>query len=136
MGRRDRERRERIQRGEEQARAVLNNPVSREAMKFASRRNVVDQLQRASTEDQIGVLDATVATRRPKKLREAIIKKAPGQMDSAIKKFKREGKKITVDSLCEEIKSIPGFLSMCEKVGLSLEWFENLARERMKVNGL
>jgi hypothetical protein len=70
------------------------------------------------------------------KLAQAIMGKAPKEMDKAIKEFKKQGKEITVDSLCTEIKSTPGFLQMCNNAGLTLEWFEELARERMKAHGI
>jgi len=138
MGRRDRERIARIQDGSEKSIAsqVLNNPVARKAVAIASKGSVISELQKAGTSDQIDVLNSQVASARPGKLRKAIAGKAPKEMDNGIRKLQKEGKDVTVDSLCEEIKTTPGFLPMCEKVGLSLEWFEQLAKERMEAHGL
>ena len=57
-------------------------------------------------------------------------------MDKGIKRLQREGKVVSIDALCSEIKTTPGFLAMCERVGLNLAWFEKLAKERMEANGL
>lgn len=116
--------------------AALSNPVARKAVAFASRGAVIDELRKAETSDQIDVLNGQVASARPDKLRKAIASKAPREMDKGIKKLQKEGKDVTVDALCAEIKSTPGFLSMCERVGLDLEWFEKLAKERMEAHGL
>jgi len=134
MGRRDRERIARIEAGLEKpiSARVLDNPVARKAVAFASRGAVIDELRKAETSDQIDVLNGQVASARPDKLRKAIASKAPGEMDKGIKKLQKEGKNVTVDALCAEIKSTPGFLAMCERVGLDLTWFEKLAKERME----
>lgn len=135
MGRRDRERRERIAAGHEEPIAKVGF-LQRKAIGVLSRGAVVKELQQASTADQIDVLNTLVAGQRPDKLRRAIMRKAPGEMDKAIKKLQKDGEEVTVDSLCAEVKSTPGFLAMCERIGLNLEWFENLARERMSIRGL
>jgi len=70
------------------------------------------------------------------KLAKAIKDKAPKEMDKAIKKFRKQGKEVTVESLCAEVKSTPGFLQVCNNVGVTLEWFEDLARQRMEANGV
>ena len=133
MGRKDRERRERIIRGEEEPIAERKVGIlGRAAIKLATRGSVVGTLKDASTADQIEALDSTVGANKPSKLRKAIIRKAPREMDKAIKDFQKEGKPVTVDSLCAEIKSSPDFLSMCERVGLDLQWFENLAQQKME----
>ena len=138
MGRRDWERVARIQAGEEEpiSAKALDNPVARKAIAFASRGAVINELRKAETSDQIDVLNSQVASSRPDKLRKAITSKAPKEMDEGIKKLQKEGKPISVDALCAEIKSTPGFLSMCKRVGLELAWFEKLAKERMEVHGL
>ncbi len=138
MGKKDRERFEKTGMVFRNGQLVSASPNSivRKAIAFASRSQVVDQLRQALTEDQIDVLERTVAGRRPDKLRQALMSKTPGEMDKAIKKFQHEGKPVTVDTLCAEIKSTPGFLKMCERVGLDLAWFQNLAKERMEVHNL
>ena len=116
--------------------AMLNNPLARGAVAVASRGKVIDELNRASTQDQIEALNGTVAAKRPDKLRSALESKAPSEMDKAIRKFQKDGVVVTVDTLTAEIRSTPGFLSMCERVGLTLEWFEQLAKKRMEAHGL
>lgn len=116
--------------------AMLNNPVARGAIALASRGKVIDELSRASTEDQIHVLDSQVASARPDNLRQTIISKSGKEMDKAIVRFQKQGKSVTVDSLTAEIRSTPSFLKMCEKVGVTLGWFENLAKERIKKHGI
>ncbi len=138
MGRRDRERIERIKAGLEKpiSAKVLDNPIARKAVAFASRGVVVDELRKADISNQIDVLNSQVASSRPDKLRKAIASKVPKEMDKGIKRLQREGKVVSVDSLCAEVKATPGFLPMCERVGLDLAWFEKLAKERMEANGL
>ncbi len=134
MGRRNRER-------VEQIRAGLEQPISalaREAAAFAGRGRVVVELSKGSVADQIDRLDELVSrgVLPADKLRGAVMRKAPEEMDKAIKKFRREGKEITVDSLLAEVRSESRFLKMCEQVGLTYEWFEKLAKERMEVSGV
>jgi len=143
MGRRDRERIQRLQAGEEESiadrvRRLASNPIGRRILKRASHKGVVEELSKGDVTDQVHRLDSMAGTGElPEgKLAKAIRDKAPKEMDKAIKKFRKKGEEITVDSLCAEIKSTPGFLQMCNNVGITLEWFEDLARERMKVNGV
>ena len=154
MGRLSRLRRERVAAGleepmrvkmvreEEEAREkvakLAGNPVGRRALVMAGRKGVVAELSKGSTEEQVGKLDELVSTGTlpDKRLKEAIMKKAPKEMDKAIKKAQRQGAEITVDSLCREVRTEPGFLKMCERIGLSLEWFEDLARARMVAKGI
>ena len=110
--------------------------LQRKAIGLASRGAVIDELRRAETSDQIDVLNSQVASSRPSKLRKAIASKAPKEMDKGIQKLQKEGKAVSVGALCNEVKTTPGFLSMCEKVGLDLAWFEKLAKERMEAHGL
>lgn len=143
MGRRDRERVERINAGLEKPisdinRKMLSNPVARKAVALASRKGIVEELSKGSVDEQTGRLDELVGTGvlPTEKLKQAIMRKAPKEMDKAIKKFRKQGKNITVDSLCSEIRSESGFLDTCERMGLNIEWFEKLAKERMEVHGL
>ena len=132
MGKKSKEHRKKVQ-----ARNTrLSNPIARKAVMFASRGAVIDELRRAETSDQIDVLNSQVASSRPDKLRSAIANKAPKEMDKGIKKLQKEGKSVSVDALCAEIKITPGFLAMCERVGLDLPWFEKLAKERMEAHNL
>ena len=110
----------------------LSNPVARKAVAVASRDAVISELKKASTEEQIEVL----ASVSPSKVGKAIMRKAPAEMDKGIKELQKKDVPVTVENLCAEIKSTPGFLTMCEQAGLSLEWFESLAKERMEAHGL
>lgn len=107
-------------------------------LKLASRKGVIAELSKGDTIEQVDRLDSLVGTGNLPggKLKAAIMSKAPKEMDKAIKKFQKQGKEITVDLLCSEVKTTPGFLPMCEGVGLSLEWFEDLAKQRMEVHKL
>lgn len=134
MGKEKRERRERVAAGKEAPFRSGISRVGRAAIGMAARGDVINTLKAADTVDQIEALDQTAAQTNPNKLKKAIMRNAPKEMDKAIKKFRKEGKPVTVDALCAEIKSTPGFLAMCERVGLDLQWFENLARERMEKN--
>ena len=143
MGRRDRERIQRLQAGEEEpisdrVRRLAGNPIGHQILKRASHKGVVEELSKGDVTDQVHRLDSMAGTGElPEgKLAKAIRDKAPKEMDKAIKKFKKQGEEITVESLCAEIKSTPGFLQMCNNVGITLEWFEELARERMKAHGV
>lgn len=119
-------------------RRMASNPIGRAILRRVSHKGVVEELSKGDVTDQIQRLDSLRGTGElpSSQLGRAIKKKAPGEMDKAIKSFRKQGKRITVDSLCAEIKSTPGFLSMCERAGVTLEWFEDLARERMKAHGI
>lgn len=120
------------------AQAVLNNPLTRKVATVASRKGVVKELSEGTVSAQMGKLDELVGTGTlPKsRLRDAIARKAPKEMDKAIRKFRKEGREVTVDGLLVEVRSTPGFLKMCEGVGLDYSWFERLAKEQMEANGL
>ncbi len=143
MGRRDRERIARIQSGKEESissrvQKIASNPIGRRILKKAAHKGVVEELSKGGVTDQIERLDSMAGTGELPggKLAKAIMRKAPKEMDKAIKKFEKQGREITVDSLCAEVKSTPGFLDMCNRVGITLEWFKNLARERMEAHGV
>ena len=142
MGSRDRERIERINRGEEEPisgiRRILNNPLGRKAVAFASRKGVVGELSKGTTGEQINRLNelSGSGSLSDRKLKEAIMRKAPKEMDKGIKKFQKQNKEISIESLLTEVRTEPGFLKMCERLGLSYAWFEDLAQSRMKANGI
>jgi len=117
---------------------VAGSRVGRKALGMVSRKGVVDQLTSGTTEEVVRNADelVTTGTVGDRAMKDAIMKKAPREMDKGIRKFQKGGKEITVDALCHEVKTTPGFLEMCERVGLPLEWFENLARERMAAKGI
>ena len=142
VGKRDRERIERIERGEEkpisETRTALGNPISRKLVAFASRKGVKEELSKGTTSDQISRLDelAGTGTLPGEKLKNAVMQNAPKEMDKAIKKYQKEQKVITVDTLLVEVRADQGFLNMCKRVGLTYEWFEKLARSRMDAHGI
>src|SRR3989304_1837002 len=86
----------------------LSNPVARKAVAVASRDAVISELKKASTEEQIEVL----ASVSPSKVGKAIMRKAPAEMDKGIKELQKKDVPVTVENLCAEIKSTPGFLTM------------------------
>jgi hypothetical protein len=110
--------------------------LARKAIAIGSRGAIVKKLSKGSATDQIEKLNEMIGTGNlsGSRLRRALMSKAPREMDKAIRNFRKQGKEISVDSLCHEVKTTPGFLEMCENAGLSLEWFENLARERMEAS--
>ena len=114
----------------------IGNPIARKAVSFASRGQVVNDLRKAETDDQIDVLNQTVIGQQPGKLRKAIMDKAPKEMDKAIKTLQKQNKPITVEILTAEAKSTPSFVNMCRNVGIEMSWFEELARKRMEDHGL
>ena len=118
--------------------AALENPGARQAVKSVSRKGVVKELSKGSVTDQTGKLEELVGTGNlpASRLRDALTSNAPKEMDKAIKKFLKEGRVISVATLTAEARSEPGFLKMCQRVGLDISWFENLARERMEVYGI
>lgn len=139
MGRRDRERIERIKAGEESPISkAASTPASKSILSFLSRGKVKQELSKGSVTEQTGKLDELVGTGHlpAGNLKAAIMRKAPGEMDKAIKKYRKLGKEVTVESLLIEVRSEPGFLKTCEKVGLDYKWFQNLAAERMAANGV
>ncbi len=98
----------------------------------------MQELTKGSTEEVVGNLDELnrTGTVPSSKIKKSLMRKAPGEMDKAIRKFREQGKEITVDSLCAEAESTPSFVRMCENVGLPMSWFRELAAERMKANGI
>lgn len=143
MGRRNRERRERIVGGDESLRVsqqvsrIVSNRLGSRIFRRMARSKVVSYLQGNSTEEAIDNL-ATLAAEDSGKataVRDAILAKAPAEMDKGIDKCRRRGIEVTVDNLLSEVRSTPGFLSMCASVGISEQYFINLAKERMGGKG-
>ena len=137
MGKASREKRERRERAAlgitEDVRQKLANPVSRAAIKVASHKSVVEELSAGTVDQQTQRLNTLVGegTLSASKLAQAIMKKAPAEMDKGIKKLQRQGQRVTVEALLSEVRTEPGFLSMCQRVGITYEWFERLAETRM-----
>jgi len=116
---------------------TLKNPIARKVVKHASHRAVVEELRSGTVDDQTGRLDELVRHNMlPKnRLAQAIMDKAPYEMDKAIRKFRKDGKEVSVDTLCADIRNQKGFQQMCANVGVSVEWFEDLAKARMEAAG-
>lgn len=114
----------------------LNNPVTRTLIKRQAHKPVEHALSEGSTQEQVGRLSELAQHYDPVKikLKKTIMDKAPREMDKAIRKFRAEGKEVTVDSLCSEVRSDAGFRSLCGTIGLELAWFEELAQERMEAS--
>lgn len=131
MGRRDKERIERIRQG-------LEDPIARQQVKERSYKGVVRELSRGGIAERIQRLDEMVNTGivATNRMGRAIMDSAPAEMDKAIRKFKKEGTLVTVDNLMREIRTDTRFQNLCAHSGVPISWFEQLARERMEANGL
>ena len=118
--------------------AALNNPVARKAISIAAKQGVINELSAGSVDDQSSRLQSLVGTGQIESgyLKRSIISKAPKQMDDGIRKFIKKGLPVTVATLTEEVRHEDGFLKMCASVGITIEYFENLARERMEHFGI
>ena len=128
MGKASRRKKER----REVAKSGLGNPIARKAVAIASRGAVIDELKKATTEEQIEVLGSV----SPSKVGKALMRKAPREMDKGIRNLQKTDKKVTVKELCREIRETPSFLRMSEQAGVTYAWYENLAAERMKSHGI
>jgi antitoxin component YwqK of YwqJK toxin-antitoxin module len=115
------------------AKAALGNIVTRKVVALKSKGAVVAELTSGSTENVVHNLNelSTTGTVSESKIKKALMSKAPGEMDKAIRKFHKEGREISVDSLCAEAESTPSFVKMCEDIGLPMTWFRELAKERI-----
>lgn len=127
MGKRDRERINQIKQG-------IIKPFRNVAIKAIAYNGVKDELMKGETSDQVnrlsGLMDENVLP--SEKLKKAIMKSAPKEMDNATKKYKKQGKEITVDLLVEEVeRNEGGFRQLAENVGLTMDYFRTLAKERM-----
>jgi hypothetical protein len=140
MGIRDRERITRIKEGKETSirDKILNNPVTKSILKHTSVNGVKQELLRGDVSEQTSKLNTLMGEGLLPdwKLKQTIMAKAPGEMDKAIKKYQKQGKSITVDTLLSELRSEKGFLQTCERCGLDYTWFTGLAKERMDAKGI
>lgn len=125
MGKASRLKRER----RESLAAKLQTPEGRQE----AHTKIVKELSKGSLDNQISKL-SQIASTHNRKVKESIMSNAPIEMDKGIARFKKQGRAITVDNLLEEVRNNKSFLRMCENVGISYSWFEELANERIKVN--
>lgn len=122
MGRRDKERLQRILSGEEA-------PIRHEKMTNTA----VSILQRQSTDKQVDFLSTAVGEGRLKqgKLRDQLEKNAPKEMRKGIEKLVKQGKTPTVDLLLWEYRHERAFQKLAASVGLTEEWFIELAKREI-----
>lgn len=123
MGRRNRERVERVMAGDESGK-VRHGIVGK----------TVGALQALSTKRQIEFLSESLRTGRlrPEALRSQLMANAYTEMRKGIKKLGREGRDITVDALLESYHSEVEFRELAEKVGLDEAFFVNVAKNEMR----
>lgn len=129
MGRRDRERLQRILSGEEKS---ISEQKRGELAKTA-----VSILQRESTDKQVSFLQGAIGEGRLKqsKLRQTLEANAPKEMRKGIEKLVKKGKIPTVDLLLEEYRREKSFQKLAGGVGLTEEWFIRLAENEMSKRG-
>ena len=123
MGRKDRERIERLQSGKEKP--------------FRNENRLMDTgvkvLQALSKDKQVDVLNEYIGTGKLSKgkLRETLEDKAPHEMRKGIRKLKKKNRPVTVDNLLEEYRKDKPFQQLANSVGLDEKWFINLALEEI-----
>ncbi len=125
MGRRDRERRERISSGQEEPRSRAVAEVDRARM----RRTGYNALQAMGTGNQIKVLRDSLHQGRltTGKLRKVLEENAYEEMRKGVVKLRRQGKPVTVDALLAEYRKDRDFRDLAGEVGLDEAWFIALA---------
>ena len=104
-------------------------------LRLAAAPGVKAELSAGTVEEQIGRINELPSemlggSETARKLK----RKAVSEMDKAIRDFKKKEKEITVETLTHEVKTTSGFLSMSEKIGVPLKWYEDLAKERMEAH--
>jgi hypothetical protein len=99
---------------------------------------VVKELSKGNTDTQIGKLIELngINPKFQSAIKDSILKNAPKEMDKAIAKYKKINKPITIESLTKEVRENKQFLALCNKNGITIEYFENLAKNRMEANNL
>jgi hypothetical protein len=119
---------------------MLGNPITRKAVALVSHKAVVTELSKGSLADQsYGLIDMlNSGALKSSKLADSLKSKAVKEMDKGIRDFQKRHKEISVETLTAEVRTETAFLEMCNHVGITVEWFEGLARERIKrlVGGL
>jgi hypothetical protein len=130
MGKKDKEHRKKV----ELRNIMLGNPITRKAVALVSHKAVVTELSKGSLADQsYGLIDmVNSGALKTSKLANALKSKAVKEMDKAIRDFQKRHKEISVETLTAEVREETAFLEMCNCVGITLAWFEDLARERIK----
>ena len=123
MGRRNRERVERILARDESGR-VRHGVIGKTA----------SMLQVLSTKKQVEFLSESLDKGRlkPDELRSQLMANAHKEMRKGIVKLDRKGEEITVDKLLEDYRRETAFRELAEKVGLDEEFFVSVAGEEMR----
>ena len=123
MGRRNRERAERVLAGDESGR--VRHKVAHK---------VVNVLQALSTKKQVEFLSESLDRGRlkPDELRGQLMANAHEEMRKGIAKLHRKGQEITVDRLLEEYRKETAFRELAEKVDLDEDYFIDVAGEEMR----
>ena len=129
MGRRDRERVQRILEGKE---TPFANSV-REHMRSTG----VAAIRASSTSNQVKFLADSLHSGRlsPSKLRKALEDNAHKEMRKGADKIIGKGKPLTVDALLEEYRKDKEFQALATEVGLNEEWFIRLAESACQRRG-
>ena len=129
MGRRGKERLQRILSGEEKS---ISEQKRGELAKEA-----VSILQRQSADKQVDFLNTAIGEGRlgHSKLRRTLETNAPKEMRKGIEKLVKQGKVPTVDLLLEEYRREKSFQKLAGSVGLTEEWFIILAEDAIKQGG-
>lgn len=126
MGKRNRERIARIKAGKETS-------ISESERKLAGKM-IKTTLSQGSTSAQINRLRSLLNTGAlsANKLKETIMDNAPKEMEKGIKKGIKEKKEITVEFLMKDFYKEAGFRGLCQEIGLSKDYFIDLAKQKIK----
>ncbi len=129
MGRRDRERRERIQAG-------LEEPIAPHRTVTEEDRNRIHKvgysvLRAMNTSNQVKVLRESLRLNKlsPDRLRKALEDNAGREMQKGANKLRKRSKPVTVDALLEKYHKDVGFQELAAEVGLDEAWFTALAEK-------
>jgi hypothetical protein len=122
MGRRDRERIERIKAG-------MEDPVYREKVT----NTISGAIQALPTDKQVGILSESLGNGRLQnnRLRNSLETNAPIEMRKGIAKQLKKGITPTVDTLLEEYRGSKSFQKLAASVGLDETWFVQLAEREI-----
>ena len=126
MGRRSRERLQRILEGEEKL--IRHEKLAGTAVSI---------IQRQSTDKQVQFLHGAIGEGRLSqgKLKQQLEANAPKEMRKGIKKLAKKGITPTVDLLLEEYHHEKAFQKLAASVGLTEEWFVRLAKTELEQRG-
>ncbi len=95
--------------------------------------SAVKALQRRSTESQVDFLSKALDRGRLSEstLRYELETTAVKEMRRGIERFARQGTPLTVDLLLGEYDSEPSFQALAARVGLTRDWFADLAEREI-----